>query len=162
MFDDGREIARTLYRLFISHKHLLEWVTAADAEKSSRHDLRAMLRLMWPAAFLSVAALLLIWFMRPSALLDASPFLIAWIASPFIAFWVSRRATYERDELTSDQLRLARLIARRTWRFFETFVVPEENWLPPDNYQEDPVPIVAHRTSPHQHWVAAVVNGGRA
>ena len=41
-----------------------------------------------------------------------------------------------------------RLIARRTWRFFETFVTPADNMLPPDNFQEDPQPVVAHRTSP--------------
>ena len=40
------------------------------------------------------------------------------------------------------------MIARRTWRFFETFVGAEDNWLPPDNFQEDPVPVIAHRTSP--------------
>ena len=50
----------------------------------------------------------------------------------------SRRAT-QRD---------LRLIARRTWRFFETFVTPADNMLPPDNFQEDPKPVVAHRTSP--------------
>src|SRR5262249_44628491 len=32
--------------------------------------------------------------------------------------------------------------------FFETFVGPEDHWLPPDNYQEDPRGQVAHRTSP--------------
>jgi cyclic beta-1,2-glucan synthetase len=41
-----------------------------------------------------------------------------------------------------------RLIARRTWRFFETFVTEEEHFLPPDNFQEEPEPVVAHRTSP--------------
>ena len=39
-------------------------------------------------------------------------------------------------------------IARRTWRFFERFVTPDDNMLPPDNFQEDPRPVVAHRTSP--------------
>jgi cyclic beta-1,2-glucan synthetase len=41
-----------------------------------------------------------------------------------------------------------RLLARRTWRFFETFVDAEENALAPDNFQEDPEPVIAHRTSP--------------
>ena len=93
-------------------------------------------------------AVLMIWFLRPAALMDASPFLIAWVASPFIAYWVSRRAVGPKRELAGDELRLARLVARRTWRFFESFVGPEENWLPPDNFQEDPAPVVAHRTSP--------------
>ena len=45
-------------------------------------------------------------------------------------------------------VQLARRVARRTWRFFETFVGAEDNWLPPDNFQEDPAPVIAHRTSP--------------
>ncbi len=50
--------------------------------------------------------------------------------------------------MTGEDLRFARIVARRTWRFFESFVGPEDNWLPPDNFQEDPKPFVAHRTSP--------------
>ena len=53
-----------------------------------------------------------------------------------------------REELAAPDEREARLIARRTWRFFETFVTQEDQWLPPDNFQEDPRPVVAHRTSP--------------
>ena len=41
-----------------------------------------------------------------------------------------------------------RLIARRTWRFFETFVTAADRWLPPDNVQLLPVLTIAHRTSP--------------
>src|SRR5207248_364210 len=41
-----------------------------------------------------------------------------------------------------------RLIARRTWSFFETFVTAEDRMLPPDNFQEEPKPELAHRTSP--------------
>ena len=44
--------------------------------------------------------------------------------------------------------RALRLIARRTWRFFETFVTSADHMLPPDNFQEDPTPVLAHRTSP--------------
>ncbi len=44
--------------------------------------------------------------------------------------------------------RALRLVARRTWRYFETFVTAEDQMLPPDNFQEDPRPVVAHRTSP--------------
>ena len=50
--------------------------------------------------------------------------------------------------LPSADTRFLRLIARRTWRFFETFVTAEDHMLPPDNFQEEPMPVVAHRTSP--------------
>ena len=41
-----------------------------------------------------------------------------------------------------------RRLARRTWRYFETFVGPETHWLVPDNFQEEPLGVVAPRTSP--------------
>ena len=44
--------------------------------------------------------------------------------------------------------RALRLVARRTWRYFETFVTAADHMLPPDNFQEDPRPVLAHRTSP--------------
>jgi len=34
------------------------------------------------------------------------------------------------------------------WRFFDRFVNEQTNWLAPDNFQEDPKPVVAMRTSP--------------
>lgn len=45
-------------------------------------------------------------------------------------------------------IRTLRMTARRTWRFFETFTTPDDNMLPPDNFQEDPTAVVARRTSP--------------
>src|SRR5262249_53564443 len=141
-------IVRTLYRLLISRRKLLEWVTAADAERRSKHNLLAFLRFMWPVELLCAIAIALIVYLRPLALPVASPLLVAWILSPFIAYWVSRPSKRELPDLDDQALRRARLVARRTWRFFEAFVGPEENWLPPDNYQEDPIPVVAHRTSP--------------
>ena len=41
--------------------------------------------------------------------------------------------------LTAEQTLFLRKISRKTWAFFETFVGPEDHWLPPDNYQEHPV-----------------------
>jgi cyclic beta-1,2-glucan synthetase len=73
---------------------------------------------------------------------------VIWIISPLIAYWVSKLRPLELKLLSAEDTKFARLIARRTWRFFETFVGAEDNWLPPDNFQEDPKPLVAHRTSP--------------
>ncbi|MFS8085179.1 MAG: hypothetical protein ACMG6H_06080, partial [Acidobacteriota bacterium] len=140
-------IARTAYRKLISHRHLLEWVTAAGAEKSSPHDQQAFLGLMWPAQAIALAALILVGFAKTSSLLLAIPFVALWGLSPLIAFYVSRRRPEEVVEFASKDIRAGRIVARRTWRFFETFVGDEDHWLPPDNMQEDP-PVVAHRTSP--------------
>jgi hypothetical protein len=103
---------------------------------------------MWRVEILALAIVALILYQRPAALIAASPFLLAWISSPLIAWWVSQPAVGDRRQLSVAQKRLTRQIARRTWRYFENFVGPESNWLPPDNFQEDPQPVVAHRTSP--------------
>jgi cyclic beta-1,2-glucan synthetase len=141
-------IARTVYRKLISHKHLLEWVTAAQAESASKHDRKAYLRFMWPAELLAAITLALILWLKPEALPVAAPFLTAWVLSPIIAHWLSRHVDVEEQVLTERFARESRRVARRIWRFFETFAGQEDNWLPPDNFQEDPQPVIAHRTSP--------------
>jgi cyclic beta-1,2-glucan synthetase len=140
-------IVRTVHRKLFSHRHLLEWVTAAGAEKSSKHDRHAFWRLMWPAQGIAFAAAVLVALAKTRSLSVAVPFLALWALSPVIAFYVSRRRPKAEQEFTPKDIRAARIVARRTWRFFETFVGDEDHWLPPDNMQEDP-PVVAHRTSP--------------
>jgi cyclic beta-1,2-glucan synthetase len=142
-------ILRTLYRKLVSRRHLLEWMTAAQAEKGGGREFIALFRFMWPAEMIVMVMAALVILLRPAALLAASPFLLAWAISPLVAYLVSTRsAVAEREKLSETRTREARLIARRTWRFFETFVGQEDQWLPPDNFQEDPRPVVAHRTSP--------------
>ena len=141
-------IARTVYRKLISGRHLLEWTTAAQAEHQRKHDVTDFVRLMWPAELITTVAALLLVYFRPMSLSLAAPFLLAWALSPLIAFWTSRHLPSKRRDLNPKDLRSARLVARRTWRFFETFVGDDDHWLPPDNYQEDPQPVIAHRTSP--------------
>ncbi len=141
-------IIRTLYREFVSHKKLLEWVSAAEAEKSVRDELGSFVRLLSPAEILALLALALTAVFKPAALPVMGVLSAVWVASPFVAYWASKLRRFERKRLGAEDVRFARTIARRTWRFFETFVGPDDNWLPPDNFQEDPSPVIAHRTSP--------------
>ena len=119
-------VARTLYRKLVSKRHLLEWTTAAQAEAGSAPTLAAAFRFMWPVWLILTAAGTLVFALRPGALPAAAPFLLLWAASPFVAYWVSRRSKVEREELSPADEQQARLIARRTWRFFETFVTQED------------------------------------
>jgi cyclic beta-1,2-glucan synthetase len=141
-------IARTIFRKLISRKNLLEWVTAADAEKDTRHDRAAFFWFMFPAELLTLGTIVLALIMRPAAYYVVFAFGAVWILSPFVAHWVSVLRPPERKQLTLNDVQLARAVSRRTWRFFEAFVGTEDHWLPPDNFQEDPFPVVAHRTSP--------------
>src|SRR5207248_14490 len=75
---------------------------------------------------------------HPAALPVAAPLLAAWFLSPLVAYWVSRPTIKAESPLTAEERRELRRVARKTWHFFETFVTAEDNWLPPDNYQESP------------------------
>lgn len=144
-------IARVGYRKLISGRHLLEWVTAAQTESSTPHDRAAFWRLMYPVTLFALVIALLVLVLRPQALLLAMPLLITWAVSPLLAYFVSSNGRSLKEasrNLSVEERRMMRLIARRTWRFFETFVGDSDHWLPPDNFQEDPRPVIAHRTSP--------------
>ncbi|HLJ92161.1 MAG TPA: glucoamylase family protein [Gemmataceae bacterium] len=141
-------VVRTVIRLAITRRHLLEWETAAATERRLGTSLPALCRSMWLAPALTVLLGLAVVLLRTEALPAATPLLAAWFLSPAVAFWVSRPRRPAMPELTpEDCLQLHRL-ARKTWNFFETFVQEEDHWLPPDNYQEEPKSQVAHRTSP--------------
>jgi cyclic beta-1,2-glucan synthetase len=141
-------VSRTVWRKLVSRRRLLEWTTAAQAEQTSAPDLKSVLRFMWPAVALAAEGLALVLSFNRQSLAVAAPFLVGWALSPLVAYQVSRRLVSERERLAPAEERTLRLVARRTWRFFESFVGEEDNWLPPDNFQEDPRPVVAHRTSP--------------
>ncbi|MBA3320318.1 MAG: hypothetical protein H0T45_02585, partial [Pyrinomonadaceae bacterium] len=141
-------IGRTLYRQLISHRRLLEWQTAEQAEQTSAHDQRAFLRLMLPSQIVVLVIAGLVWWLWPSHLLLAAPFLTVWALAPFVAYRISRRSLEAASPLAAAQSQDLRLLARRTWRYYETFIGEENHWLSPDNFQEDPQPVTAHRTSP--------------
>src|SRR5690606_25776488 len=74
---------------------------------------------------------------------------LIWLAAPALAWWTSQTLENEdRLEVSEAEATRLRAVGRRTWRFFETFVDAEHNYLPPDNFQESPEPLVAGRTSP--------------
>ncbi|KRT75419.1 MAG: glycosyltransferase, cyclic beta-1,2-glucan synthetase [Candidatus Rokubacteria bacterium CSP1-6] len=142
-------IVRTLVRVYVTHRRLLEWVTAAQAKAGLRLDLRGFYRRMGGGVALAAAAAVAVAWRRPEAWPAALPFFMLWAASPAVARWISvLRRTASTQPLSSADARALRLIARRTWRFFATFVGPEDHALPPDNFEETPSPSVAHRTSP--------------
>jgi cyclic beta-1,2-glucan synthetase len=142
-------IGRTLFRLLVSRRNLLQWVTAAQANLTPRLDLNGAYRRMSGAVAIALLAGALIAHFRPDAWPVALPFVILWAASPAIAVWISLSPLVAgRLAVTDADGRALRLVARRTWRYFETFVTADDQMLPPDNFQEDPRPVLAHRTSP--------------
>jgi cyclic beta-1,2-glucan synthetase len=141
-------IGRTLARLLVTRRKLLEWETAASTEQRLGTELAVFIKGMWSGPVLAVVIGALVGLIRPHALAVASPFLIAWFASPWAACVLSQPGAVAQRVLTGGERRALRRIARKTWLFFETFVGDADHWLPPDNFQEVPDGRVAHRTSP--------------
>ena len=142
-------IGRTLFRLLVSQRNLLQWVTAAQAGLSSRLTLWSAYRRMAGAVAIAVAGTLLIASFQPDNSWLSAAFFILWALSPAVAVWISVSPQLAGGLAVSEaDARALRLIARRTWRYFETFVTADDQMLPPDNFQEDPRPVLAHRTSP--------------
>jgi cyclic beta-1,2-glucan synthetase len=145
----GDAVVRTLGRVYVTRRNLLEWTTAAQAKAA--HDLSSsgFYRQMAGGVGIAVVAAILVTALKPAALPIAGPFIIVWLLSPAIARLVSLPPPESVAEQLSDaEVSTLRLTARRTWRYFETFVTPEDHALPPDNFQDDPEPRIAHRTSP--------------
>jgi cyclic beta-1,2-glucan synthetase len=142
-------IVRTLYRLYVSHRLLLEWMTAAQAKQTARPDVRGFYRMMAGGWALAITSALFVARSGHGGAMIAIPFVILWMLSPDVARWASLPQPLERAKpLTAKDALALRVSARRTWRYFEKFVTAEDNMLPPDNFQEDPKPALASRTSP--------------
>jgi len=151
-------IGRTLLRLWVTRKRLLEWKTSSESELTTRTDLAGFHATMWIAP---VAALLGGWLLASDpapSWVPTLPLLSLWLASPWIAWRISQPIATATVDLSERQREFLRRNARKTWLFFETFVTQEENWLPPDNFQEIPAPMTASRTSPTNMGLALLAN----
>ena len=159
-------IARTAWRLLVSHRRLLEWTPSRDearefgqgSDTTRRAGLAESFGSMWIAPVVASAAAIASAAAAPGALAVGGPVLCLWFVSPVIAWWISRPIPRREAKLTIEQAIFLRKLSRRTWAFFETFVGPDDHWLPPDNYQEHPVDVIAHRTSPTNMGVALLAN----
>ncbi len=151
-------IFRTLWRMLITHKLMLQWSPSSDANSQANANLLTSVRTMWVAPVLVLATTCTLIIVRPIALPVALPFLAFWLSSPLIAWWISRPQAPKYDELKTEQTVFLHRLARKTWHFFYTYVGVDDNWLPPDNMQQHPVEVVAHRTSPTNIGMALLAN----
>ncbi|WP_423824040.1 glucoamylase family protein [Salinisphaera sp. SPP-AMP-43] len=143
-------VVRTLYRMRVSRRHLLDWRTAHEVHRDFSGTLTwtAAWREMWISPAFAVGVVLWLGLFAPAALLPAGPFVLAWLVAPMLAHYVSRAPPVAAPQLRAAERRLLRDISRRTWFFFERFMGPDDHWMPPDNYQEEPKVVLARRTSP--------------
>jgi cyclic beta-1,2-glucan synthetase len=149
-------IVRSLWRMYVSCRNLLQWQTASQSERTVAGSLRDSWRTMWPAITIAFASLLLTLLsleFRETAspwqlVLAVLPLVSLWCISPVVAHTLSVPAVRRVRRLSGLQREEALRYARAHWHFFERFVNAGTHWLAPDNFQEDPAPVVAMRTSP--------------
>ncbi len=156
-------IARVFYRKTVSHQLLLEWQPAASTYGDAKSQDAAFTVKLTAASALSGVVAALLARAGGGALVAASPYLIAWAVAPFVAKWLSGGRDYGfQAPLELSDAQYLRGVARETWRYFDDFVGPQTNWLPPDNYQEALTVEIAQRTSPTNMglWLLACVAAG--
>ena len=143
-------ICKTLYRLKVSKKHMLEWVTAEEAEKMTKKDIKSYYINMAPNIILGILGILYI-FINAKNPFSVLIFVISllWLIAPAIMCYISKEIVVNnKKELLVDKDKQYVLeVGKRTWQFFKDYLVKENNYLPPDNYQEDRKPKAIKRTS---------------
>lgn len=151
-------ILLTLWRLGISRRNLLEWATVNVRGKNTARSPLLFYRRMWANPLAGFAIVMLPALTYPPLAWAVMTPGILWSLAPGLMCWLSRPASPPAAELDAKQRLFLRLTARQTWSFFEKFVTAQENGLPPDNYQEIPAPVIAHRTSPTNIGLSLLAN----
>lgn len=142
-------IAKSIYRLFISKRRLLEWTSSSHVERSNRGNHHVtLLGARGGYAFILLFALAAVMQERPALGWTGLALSLIWASAPFAVLWLDKPIPSEEERLTLAEKEKLRTLAKEIWTFYEDFAGPEDHFLPPDNVQTDPPNGVAHRTSP--------------
>jgi cyclic beta-1,2-glucan synthetase len=141
-------IFRTNWRMIFSHKRLLQWSSSAAVTSGIRNGIGSVYLALWICPVMAIAATAYLSLEHAAVIYAMMPILIGWLMGPLIVWRMGLPVKKRVERLQPDQERFLHLAARKTWSYFEEFMTADDNWLPPDNYQEQPVAMIAHRTSP--------------
>ncbi|MCK9479512.1 MAG: hypothetical protein M0R40_08460 [Firmicutes bacterium] len=137
-------VIRALYRMFFSKKKLLEWVTAAETERKYKEDLLSYYKRMLPSCIFAV----LLFFVSTKHNIFVAALGAVWLLAPLVMYYSSKDTLKKAVTIKKDDKKFLVGIAKQTWQYFEDFTTITDNYLAPDNFQEDPPNGAAHRTSP--------------
>lgn len=141
-------ILRSGVRMLFTRRGLLLWQLPSYAIRNARKTLTGVFTEMWIAPAVALLLASALWQLRPTEWLYWVPTLLLWLLSPVVAWWISTPLRTTAADLSNEQQIFLRTSARRTWRFFNDYVAPLDNWLAPDNVQVYPTTVIASRTSP--------------
>jgi len=141
-------IVVTMTRVFITKKNMLEWVTSSDADQAQPNSMKSYISTMGLSVMIGIGITTLTYYLKPESVALRGVLLLTWLLSPVIAYIISKDDLKRVDPLEDSALIDLRIIARKTWRYFEEFANSKNNYLAPDNFQEEPFIGVAYKTSP--------------
>ncbi|NMA25300.1 MAG: hypothetical protein GX936_06500, partial [Clostridiales bacterium] len=116
-------ILTALFRMYISHRHLLAWVTAADSERRSKNNILTVMKRLWPSCLTS--AVIAVFTRFPAAAVVS----IIWVLSPLLVIYLSRDIRKQENLEPQERLILSRC-AGDIWRYFDELITREGNYLP--------------------------------
>ena len=137
-----KSIIISIYRLIISKKHLLEWMTSEEAEKQAKEDMFSYVKQMSINIILGFICV----FSKNIFIVLLGIF---WMIIPIIMSYISKKKKEEKpiEKLNKEEKEYVKEIAKRTWEFFQKYLTKENNFLITDNYQEDRKEKIVLRTS---------------
>ncbi len=146
MYFSLNAIVKTLYRMKISKCNLLEWLTAEEAEKQTKSDLNSYYKFMWANIVIGILSLI---FGIVTLEIVAIILGIIWLIAPIFAYRISKDIKQEiaAEKLSKQEKEYILEIGKKTWQYFKDNINEKNNFLPPDNYQENRKNKIAERTS---------------
>ena len=141
-----KAISKTIYRMYISKKNLLEWMTSEEAEKQAKSNIISYYNQMAFNVLVGITTIG-IGFLKQN--IFACILGMLWIIAPSIMWYISKniKKIPAIDKLKKEDKEYVLEIGKKTWDFFETYLTKENHYLIPDNYQEDRKEIIVSRTS---------------
>ena len=151
-------IFRSLYRITISKKNLLQWKTAEKVEASVKNNYYYYYTEMWISVFIAIMLFIVSFSNSYEIIITMIPFTILWVLAPAIACKISSEEIILKDRLEIEDEEFLKGVSRRIWAYYEDFINEENNYLAPDNYQEKPFKGIAYRTSPTNIGMGLITN----
>ena len=148
MYTDA--LVRACYRLWFSHKNLLNWITSDEAAKSTKGTLGDYLGKFW-FNYVASVILIVLYLLGPGGILSLIAMLfcvLTWCAAPFLMFWLGKKFPQNKKNLTAKETEEIKELAKDTWHFFDSQITEETNYLIPDNYQLNREKKADYKTSP--------------
>ena len=164
MYTDA--IVRSCYRMLFSHRNLLNWVPSDEAARSTKGTLGDYIGRFWFNYVCAIAVVLLYIYLPMHnvwVLLSTLGTSLLWVAAPFIMYSLGRKFPQNRKQLKASEQAEVRTLAAETWQYFDRLIVPEHNYLVPDNYQLNRQQRADYKTSPTNigYSLTAIVSAER-